>query len=203
MPDKTVRVELPPGSGRWAVYSPAEQEYVRTVIAAARAAGRSKEERAEEVLVLHELKVAFGVDLTEDEVDESGYPIDRRTRPTPRDPSELPVSPAPETHVGPNPEDTIREAFLRFHADNPHVYDELVMLARRAISRGATRLGIKMMFEVLRWRHTLRTGGDDFKLNNNYHSYYARLIMSREADLGDVFELRKLHGQGLSRGDVE
>lgn len=100
-------------------------------------------------------------------------------------------------HVGPHPEATIKEAFLRFHSDNPHVYDALVKLARRAHRSGANRVGIKMLFEVLRWRHTLRTGGDDFKLNNNYHSYYARLIMSREPDLFGIFELRKLHGADL------
>lgn len=106
-------------------------------------------------------------------------------------------------HVGPSPERTIREAFLRFHRENPHVYTELVKLARRAHQAGNRRIGIKMLFEVLRWRHALRTGGDDFKLNNNYHSYYSRLIMAREDDLRGVFELRRLHGRGLSTKDAE
>ena len=105
-------------------------------------------------------------------------------------------------HRGPHPENTIRESFIRFHNDNQHVYHELVMLARRGKRAGSTKLGIKMLFEVLRWRHTLRTGGDDFKLNNNYHSYYARLIMAREPDLFGIFQLRKLHGQGLSEEEL-
>jgi len=108
----------------------------------------------------------------------------------------LPVAQAPDGHVGPDPEGTIREAFDRFHAQNPHVYAEIVMLARRARRSGAERIGIGMLFEVLRWRHTLRTGGDDFKLNNNYRSYYARVIMAKEPDLAGMFELRKLHGRG-------
>ena len=109
----------------------------------------------------------------------------------------------PRGHVGPMPEATIREAFLRFHADNPHIYDELVLLARRARRRGAKRIGIGMLFEVLRWRWTLRADGDTFKLNNNYRSYYARLIMRREGDLAHIFELRALHGRGLGEGDIE
>ena len=108
----------------------------------------------------------------------------------------------PVGHVGPEPEATIREAFLRFHGDNPHIYDELVMLARRAKRRGAQRIGIGMLFEVLRWRWTLRADGDTFKLNNNYRSYYARLIMRRESDLAGIFELRALHGRGLSEDDL-
>lgn len=88
---------------------------------------------------------------------------------------------------------TIEEAFHAFHAANPHVYWELVLLARQARRRGVRRIGIGMLFEVLRWRVALRTGGDEFKLNNNYRSYYARLIMLNEPDLVGVFETRQLH----------
>lgn len=111
--------------------------------------------------------------------------------------------PEPDGHVGPSPEATIREAFLRFHHENPHVYKELVRLSRQLIEHGTRRIGIKMLFEVLRWQHLIRTRGDDFKLNNNYHSYYARMIMAREPDLRGVFELRKLHGRGLDQDDLE
>lgn len=100
----------------------------------------------------------------------------------------------PDGHVGPNPETLIRDAFHRFHTENPHVYRHLVKLARRAKLRGANRIGIGMLFEVLRWQNILETGGDDFKLNNNYRSYYARRIMELEPDLFGIFELRKLHG---------
>jgi hypothetical protein len=36
----------------------------------------------------------------------------------------------------------------------------------------------------------LRTTDTDYKLNNNYCSYYARLIMHREQDLDGIFEIR-------------
>jgi hypothetical protein len=109
----------------------------------------------------------------------------------------------PPAHVGPSPEATIREAFLRFHKENPHVYRELVSRARRVRERGYRgKIGIGMLFEVLRWRHLLQTVGDDFKLNNNYRSYYARLIMRNEPDLVGIFELRKLHGRALTEEDA-
>jgi len=108
----------------------------------------------------------------------------------------------PDHHVGPDPEATIREAFLRFHRENPHVYDELVKLALRARRRGVKRIGIGMLFEVLRWGHAMRTAGDDFRLNNNYRSYYARLLMRNEPELVGAFELRALHGRGLDEGDL-
>lgn len=90
-------------------------------------------------------------------------------------------------------EATLQENFERFHTANPYVYEEIVKLVRRAQRAGATRVGIGMVFEVLRWRHTLRTGGDDFKLNNNYRSRYARMIMAKEIDLDGMFEIRELH----------
>lgn len=88
-------------------------------------------------------------------------------------------------------ERSIDEAFAAFHAENPHVYGELKMLALRARRRGATRIGIGMLFEVLRWRRTLRTDGDDFKLNNNYRSRYARML-NQEPELAGCFETREL-----------
>src|SRR5262245_21337076 len=104
----------------------------------------------------------------------------------------------PDHHVGPEPEQLIRDSFRRFHADNPHVYRQLVEMAVEGRRAGASKIGIGMLFEVLRWRHTLRTGGDEFKLNNNYRSYYARLIMLNNPDLFGIFEIRKLHGPGLA-----
>jgi len=115
---------------------------------------------------------------------------------------DLPVHPFPDGHVGPSPEQTIREAFIRFQRENPHIERELVRMCREARASGANRIGIGMLFEVMRWNHVLATGGDDFKLNNNYRSYYARLIMHRYPDLKDIFELRKLHGRGLGDGDL-
>ena len=107
--------------------------------------------------------------------------------------SEYPTVPYPTGHVGPPEGMTIEQAFLVFHRANPHVYDELVALTRQARQSGLTRIGIGMLFEVLRWNFALRTGGDEFKLNNNHRSYYARLIMLREPDLVGIFETRQLH----------
>ena len=91
-------------------------------------------------------------------------------------------------------EATIQERFLRFHADNPHVYDHLVRIIREAQAGGVERLGIGMLWEVLRWKVLLRTVRveGDFKLNDHYRSRYARMIMQNEPDLADIFETRGL-----------
>ena len=84
------------------------------------------------------------------------------------------------------------EAFERFHRLNPRVYELLVDLARQAKTRGLERVGMKMLFEVVRWEFTLTTTDPDWKLNNNYTSRYARLIMANEPDLAGMFATRDL-----------
>lgn len=89
-------------------------------------------------------------------------------------------------------EEEIELRFLRFHAQNPHVYTGLVRLAREARARGAGRLGIRQLWEVMRWQTGDFSVDDDYRLNDHYHSRYARLIMQEESDLAGVFELRAL-----------
>lgn len=85
----------------------------------------------------------------------------------------------------------IRESFDAFHAQNPHVYEALRRRALRAKRRGY-RPGMKCLFELLRWSHGMTTQGDEFLLNNNFTSHYARMLMEREPELDGFFELRKL-----------
>jgi hypothetical protein len=92
------------------------------------------------------------------------------------------------------PPNTIQDQFEEFHRTNPWVFDALVRLARDLRSRGRKRIGMKMLFEVLRWEYLMKTDdpSSDFKLNNNYHSRYARLIANTVPDLVDAFETRTL-----------
>jgi predicted GNAT superfamily acetyltransferase len=89
---------------------------------------------------------------------------------------------------------SLQARFEAFHRDNPHVYAELVKLARRARGRGVARIGIKMLWEVLRWQLQIETyhpDADSFRLNNNFHSLYARLLMDENPELRDLFETRE------------
>jgi len=87
----------------------------------------------------------------------------------------------------------IQARFERFHADNPHIYAELVRMSRRLVASGRRHFGVGMLWETLRYRVAITTDSDDeFKLNDHYRSRYARLIMASEPDLAGVFELREL-----------
>ena len=83
--------------------------------------------------------------------------------------------------------------FRAFHAEHPEVYAELVRRAVIAKANGFKRYGIKALIEVVRWYfHFERPKNAPFKINNNFTSRYARLIMEREVDLVGFFETREL-----------
>ncbi len=87
----------------------------------------------------------------------------------------------------------LQTRFEQYHTENPHVYEALVRLAKEARTKGKKRISIKMLFEVVRWEHFLTAKDPDgWRLNNNYHSRYARMIMDRVEGLEDIFEIRRL-----------
>lgn len=92
------------------------------------------------------------------------------------------------------PTTSIEADFEAFHAANPWVYTALVRLARDLVERGHRRIGIGMLFEVLRWQWAMSTVDEasEFKLNNSYRSRYVRRIMANCPDLDGVFETRTL-----------
>jgi len=89
---------------------------------------------------------------------------------------------------------SIQQRFEEFHQANPAVYAELVKLARRAKRSGQEKVGIELLFAVVRWRRLLSTrdGSSGFKLNDHYTSRYSRLIMAQERDLDGFFETREI-----------
>lgn len=87
---------------------------------------------------------------------------------------------------------TLDERFKAFVEQNPHVIDTLTRLAREARARGMTKVGVKMLWEIARWEAITSTTGDEWKLNNSFHSRAARLVMEREPDLAGFFETREL-----------
>lgn len=86
---------------------------------------------------------------------------------------------------------TTAERFEQFHDENPIVYVTLVRLAREWVkATGRHKIGMAALRERARWEIVMATNDPDFKINNNYTPFYARLIMARCEDLADMFNLR-------------
>ena len=101
------------------------------------------------------------------------------------------LDPSPLTNPIVDPSASHAERFAAFHQANPHVFDNLARLSLDLRARGASRIGIGMLFEVLRWQYALRTSGDDYRLNNNHRAFYARKLMADVPDLAGLFEVRE------------
>lgn len=87
---------------------------------------------------------------------------------------------------------TIGERFEQLLLERPELYDLMVKLARDVKARGKERYSMKAIFERARWHYIIDRGDDDFCLNNDFTSHFARLIMEREPDLKGFFETRRL-----------
>ena len=89
-------------------------------------------------------------------------------------------------------ERSVQERFEAFHAENPRVYERLHFRALALVESGHARIGIKMLWEVLRYDLLLDHGDNGFKLNNDFTSRYARLLMATDQRLAGVFQTREL-----------
>lgn len=88
-------------------------------------------------------------------------------------------------------ENELIEAFETFHADNPHVYDELRELVQIIVARNIRRISIRMLWEVMRWNFLVQTITDDgYKLNDHHCAFYARMLMERGDAPAGMFSLR-------------
>ena len=55
---------------------------------------------------------------------------------------------------------TIRDRFIKFNRDNPHVFDLYEKFAFELINKGYKRLGSKMIIERIRWETMIKTTSD-------------------------------------------
>lgn len=88
---------------------------------------------------------------------------------------------------------TPAEKFQAFHNANPHIYRQLESLAQEMVNRGRTRIGIRMLWETLRWNYSVSVVSDDAiaKLNNNHTPFYARMLLDVHPDWTGLFQLRE------------
>lgn len=91
------------------------------------------------------------------------------------------------------PEATIQERFEQFHQSNPWIYTALESLTAGWLAKGHTRVGVKQMVEVVRWQYGLQSTGDrGFRVNNDFTSRYARLLVENHPAWADAIETRCL-----------
>lgn len=86
---------------------------------------------------------------------------------------------------------TLQAAFERFHEANPQVYAKLQELAVEWLANHR-KVGVGMLWEVMRWQLGVKTDGVPYRLNNDYRSRYARLLLAEHPEWEDRIETRVL-----------
>ena len=82
--------------------------------------------------------------------------------------------------------------FERYHAENPHVFELFRRFAFMAKNSGRTKYSARAIYHRMRWHMDIEVKGDDYKLNNNYSSRYARLLIQKFPEFEGFFETRTL-----------
>lgn len=71
--------------------------------------------------------------------------------------------------------------------------NKLIQMTDQLKAAGHRRLGMKMLFETIRYHTMLETRDAQFKMNNSYASRYVRILSDKRPDLAGMFEKRGLH----------
>ena len=80
--------------------------------------------------------------------------------------------------------------FNEYHRQNPHIYQAFEKKTLEAISRGYKHCSAKGVFEILRWETAVAANHDEYKINNNYTPFYARLFMKNHPEHQEFFRVR-------------
>jgi hypothetical protein len=91
---------------------------------------------------------------------------------------------------------SLQERFDQWLAtpDGQAAYENVLLRAQRLRARGWQHFGIAALWEAARYDRALEIGpdADGFKLNNDFRSRLARLMMQEHPDLAEFFETREL-----------
>lgn len=105
--------------------------------------------------------------------------------------AQLALDLAPLVEPDYQPEASIQERYNAWIDANGWVLAAMEQLVADWIAAGHTRVGIKQMWEVIRWRYGTTTG-DTFKANNDYTSRVARDLIAMHPDWKRYIETRAL-----------
>jgi len=89
----------------------------------------------------------------------------------------------------------LQDKFNKFHAESPHIYESFKQVTfdvlTKALPRGVQFISPDMVGHIMRYQSWSKPDGEDYKVNNNWISYYARLFKKEHTEHGHYFKTRK------------
>lgn len=84
--------------------------------------------------------------------------------------------------------------FFQYHMENPRIWKNFERVALREIQAGKQRVGAKAIIEEMRKEHELEKRNGEFKINNTYAPYYARMFIVKYTIYANLIETRQIKG---------
>ena len=86
----------------------------------------------------------------------------------------------------------VKKRFKKFHLENPHIYKEFFLRAKKMAMTGRKKYSARTIFEVMRWDSDIKTNGRDFKITNDFIPIYVRMLIYNHPEYSDFFSLKDL-----------
>lgn len=83
-----------------------------------------------------------------------------------------------------------QQRFLRFHRENPEIFNILRDKALAVKATGQKTFGLWPLYGSLRYERVIATKSDGYKLPNAYIAFYSRLLMQEVPELRGFFDTR-------------
>ena len=90
-----------------------------------------------------------------------------------------------------------KEAWWGWHKKNPQVWDKFEEYTLEAIKTGRKHYSHWAIINRIRWNREIETNGGEFKISNDYISFYARLFHARHPNHNDFFRLKQFKEEKL------
>ena len=88
-----------------------------------------------------------------------------------------------------------REVFRAYHKKHPHVWELFMKYACEIRETGRKHYEAKALMERVRYEWDIKNPKDDFIVNNNFTSLYARLLEAQfPSEFGGFFEKQSVKG---------
>jgi hypothetical protein len=82
--------------------------------------------------------------------------------------------------------------FLKYHRENPHVYDLFKKFSRQVLLSGHAHYSARAVFDRIRWYTTVETECEDgFKISNNHSPFYARMLIKEDERFAGFFRNKR------------
>jgi hypothetical protein len=82
-----------------------------------------------------------------------------------------------------------------WHKDNPMIWAYFQRFALEAVDKNRKKISHWLIINRIRWEVYVLTTGEDFKIDNNFIAFYARLWIEKYPQHKDLFNIKHMVGE--------